>query len=285
MEVRPYSAAIGAEISGLNLSEPLGREALLKLHRALLMYQVLFVLDQALTPEQQIRFSRQLGDLEPYPFSKGLKDYPEITEVVKLPDEYVNFGSGWHVDMSFNQSPPDGAALYAVEIPPAGGDTIFCNLTLAYNMLSEGHRAMLERVRGVHDSRTRYQMVNALKGMRMVDGDEFFRCVQPLTRIHPETADTSLFISPDYLFQLEEMTQKESSILLNALEEHAVRYEFTCRYRWSPNTLVIWDNRCIMHRAIEDDIRARVSGDGFRRVMHRTTFKRFYSHDELSQAR
>ena len=194
-----------AEISGLNLSEPLGREALLKLHRALLMYQVLFVLDQTLTPEQQIRFSRQLGDLEPYPFSKGLKNYPEITEVVKLPDEYVNFGSGWHVDMSFNQSPPDGAALYAVEIPPAGGDTIFCNLTLAYNMLSEGHRAMLERVRGVHDSRTRYQMVNALKGMSMVDGDEFFRCVQPLTRIHPETADTSLFISPDYLFQLEEI--------------------------------------------------------------------------------
>ena len=227
-----------------------------------------------------MRFSRQLGELETYPFTEGLPGQPEITEIVKLADEVMNFGSGWHVDMSFQRKAPDGAALYAIEVPPAGGDTLFCNLTLAYQSLSQGHKAMLERVRGVHDSRVPFQMVNALKGMQLKDS-EHEQCVHPMTRVHPQTGETSLYISPDYLFRLEDMTEQESQAILQPLETHAVRYEFTCRFRWSPKTLVIWDNRCIMHRAIEDDLGARLHGKGFRRVMHRTTFSRFYSRAEL----
>ena len=276
MHIKQYASAIGAEVLDVDLAEDLDSEALNAIQRALLDHMVLFFRDQALTPEQQIRFSRQLGELEDYPFAKGMDGFPEIVEVVKLPEELQNFGSGWHVDMSFNPASPAGAALYAIEVPPAGGDTLFCNLSLAYETLSAGYREMLARVRGVHDSHIP-SAYSALRGMQMKRDEARKWTAHPLTRVHPETGRTSLFISPDYCTQLEDMTHEESRALLEYLEGHATRHEFICRFRWEQGSLALWDNRCIMHRAIEDDLGARVSGHGFRRVLNRTTFKSFCS--------
>ncbi|MBS37661.1 MAG: taurine dioxygenase [Thiotrichales bacterium] len=282
MDIRPYSSAIGAEVDGVDLSRPLSTEVTAAVHAALLDHHVLFFRDQELTPKQHVQFSRQLGELESYPFSDGLHGEPEIVEIVKLPDEYVNFGSGWHVDMSFNPSSPDGAALYAKEIPQSGGDTLFCNLTVAFEMLSDGYRELLERMHGVHDSDVDYDGTFELKGMRMKSEYQRVFTVHPLIRVHPETGQRSLFISPDYFYKLDGMTRAESKTFLEFLETHATRYEFTCRFRWSPRALVLWDNRCIMHRAIEDDLGARRAGKGFKRVLHRTTFKRFFTDAELA---
>ena len=276
MHIKPYASAIGAEILDVDLSTDLEAETVSAIQSALLDYMVVFFRDQTLTPEQQIRFSRRLGELEDYPFAKGMAGFPEIVEVVKLPDELHNFGSGWHVDMSFKPTAPAGAALYAIEVPPAGGDTLFANMTLAYDTLSPGYRRMLERLQAVHDSHNP-GAYSPLKGMQMKRGASRKWTTHPLTRSHPETGARSLFISPDYCWQLADMSVEESGALLEYLERHATRHEFICRFRWQPGSLALWDNRCIMHRAIEDDLGARREGHGFRRVLHRTTFKRFYA--------
>jgi taurine dioxygenase len=284
MQIKPYSSAIGAEILGPDLTRSLPAEELSVIHQALLEHHVLFFRDQDLSPQQQIQFSHQLGELEDYPFARGMDGHPEIVEVVKLPTERVNFGSGWHVDMSFNPSAPVGAALYAIEIPPAGGDTLFSNLTLAYETLSDGYREMLDLARGVHDSGAPGEYRSGLAGMKIKPSESRKTTVHDLSREHPETGRRSLFISPDYCTQLEDMSREESATLLTYLEQHATRHEFTCRFRWTPGTLVLWDNRCIMHRAIEDDLGARTTGEGFKRVLHRTTFKSFFPLSTLQAA-
>ena len=276
MELKPYASSLGADVLGLDLATALSTDTLAAIQRAFLEYHVLFFRDQSLTPAEQIRFSAMLGELESYPYAHGLADHTEVTEIVKLPGEVLNFGSGWHVDMSFNPSSPDGAALYTIEIPPAGGDTLFCNLTLAYQTLSKGYRQMLDRLHGVHDSALTDEQPYVLEGMDMKPVRERFTCKHPLTRVHPDTGRKSLYISPDYCGLLDDLSREESAIVLGYLERHATQHEFICRFRWSPNTLVMWDNRCVMHRALDDDLGARFTGHGFKRVMHRTTFKRFF---------
>ena len=274
IEVRPYSSAIGAEILGVDLSQSLDNHTWSEIHQAFLEHLVVFFRDQHLTPEQHIAFSRRFGDLEPFPFADGIDGHPEIVEVVKLPDELHNFGSGWHTDMSFREKPPLAAALYSIEVPPAGGDTLFANMYLAYETLSDGMKDLLKRLRGVHNSHLDSGQVYTIKGMKMhMDDHPTEVYAHPLTRVHPDTGKASLFLSPDYCEQLEDMTVEESRTILDPLERHATRHEFACRFRWEPNSLAVWDNRCAMHHAIEDDLGARREGRGFKRVMRRSTIR------------
>src|SRR5262245_8383482 len=143
IDVRPYASGIGAEIFGVDLSRTLDEQTWADVHQAYLEHLVLFFRDQHLTPEQHLSFSRRFGQLGSYPFAQGLDGYPELIEVVKMPDEVHNFGSGWHTDMSFRAAPPVGAALYAMQVPPAGGDTMFANMCLAYQALSPGMQEMV----------------------------------------------------------------------------------------------------------------------------------------------
>jgi taurine dioxygenase len=275
LEVRPYSSAIGAEILGVDLSKPMSNETWSTIRDAFHRYLVIFFRDQPLTPEAHIELSRRFGELEPYPFVHGIEGYPELVEIVKMPDEVRNFGSGWHADMSFRETPPLGAVLYGVEVPPVGGDTMFCNMYLAYDTLSDGMKEMLERVRGLHDSHEPQGHSQRYKGMSLQGkaGTRRQITAHPLVRVHPVTGRRSLFISPDYCEQLEDMTLEESRPLLDFLERHATRNEFTCRFRWEPLSVAIWDNRCTMHNALEDDLGARLDGKGFKRVMRRATIK------------
>lgn len=277
LSIRPYSAAIGAEVLGVDLSAPLDDGVWTRIHEAFRRHLVLFFRDQDLTPEKHLAFSRRFGELEPYPFADGMDGYPELVEVVKLPDEVVAFGSGWHVDMSFRETPPLGAALYAIEVPPAGGDTLFANMHLALETLSPGMQRLVRRLKAVHDSHLYLSSEDArtpaYRGMKMRHDDPAEVRAHPLVRVHPESGRTSLFISPDYCGRLEGMSAAESAALLDVLERHATRHEFICRFRWEPGSLALWDNRCVMHNALRDDIGARLHGHGFRRVMRRSTIK------------
>lgn len=273
IEVRPLSSAIGAEIFGVDLSQPLDDQTWSEIHDAFLDHLVIFFRDQDLTPEQHLTFSRRFGTLEPYPFVHGIEGYPELIELVKMPDEARPFGAEWHVDMSFRDHPPLGAVLCALEVPQYGGDTLFSNLYLAYETLSDGMKTLLQRTNGRHDSLDPSSHSQQYRGMQTQEreGAKPENRPHPMVRIHPDTGKPSLFVSPSYCWQLEDMTVEESRPLLDHLNEHATRPEFQCRFRWQPHSIAVWDNRCVMHNVVKDDIAAERGGQGYRRVMRRST--------------
>ena len=275
IDVRPYSSAVGAEIFGVDLSQPLDNHSWSEIHHAFHEHLVIFFRDQHISPAEQLAFARRFGELEPYPFVHGIEGYPELIEIVKMPDEIRNFGSPWHVDMSFRETPPLGAVLYAMEVPAVGGDTMFCNTYLAYETLSDGMKEMVGRLRAVHNSGDPRGHSNNYRGMSLQEKTGAVREIRshPLVRTHPVTGKQGLFISPSYARQLEDMTPEESRLILSQLEEHATRHEFICRFCWEPNSIAVWDNRCAMHRVLEDDLAARAGGEGFKRVMRRATIR------------
>ena len=169
IEVRPLASAIGAEIHGVDLARPLDNRTWAAIHDAFHEHLVIFFRDQDITPEQHVAFSRHFGELEPYPFVNGIDGFPELIEVVKMPDEVRNFGHGWHADMSFREEPPLGAVLLGLEVPPVGGDTMFANMYLAYETLSDGMKALVERARGTHDSHEPSNHSQNYKGMSLAE--------------------------------------------------------------------------------------------------------------------
>ena len=275
LEVRPYSTAVGAEILGVDLARPLAGELWAAILAAFHRHLVLFFRDQTLAPEEQLAFARRFGALEPYPFVHGMDGYSELIEIVKMPDEVRNFGHDWHADMTFREQPPLGAVLYAVEVPPVGGDTLFANMYLAWESLSEGMKTALSGLKGLHDSSDPSWHSEGYRGMSMnrKEGARRQVAAHPFSRVHPATSRTSLFISPSYCRRIEGMTEGESRMILDRLAAHATQHAFTCRFRWQPGTVVVWDNRCLMHQALEDDLGAMFQGRGFRRVMRRATIR------------
>jgi len=275
LDIRPYATAIGAEISGVDLSQPLDNATWAAIHDAYMEHLVLFFRDQDLTPDQHVAFARRFGDLEEYPFVHGIDGHPELIDIVKEPDEVINFGHNWHADMTFRTEPPAGAVLYALEVPPVGGDTLFANMYLAWEMLSEGMKAALRPLRALHDSGKPTRHSENFKGMKMQhkEGSEQQITAHPFIRTHPVTGRESLLICPSYCHAIEGMTDEESRMILDHLARHATQDLFTCRYRWQPRDVVVWDNRCTMHIALEDDLAALKGGKGFRRVMRRATIR------------
>ncbi len=270
LTIKPLAGALGAEILGIDLSRPLADADWAAIEAAFHRHFVIFFRDQHLTPDQQIAFARRFGLLEDYPYIAGLPDHPELIEVVKLPSEDFNFGSGWHADMSYRDAPPLGAVLYAMEMPPVGGDTMFASLHAAYDALSEGLRQALAPLHLLHDSGTggakRYAgMQHRRRNTGQLTG------VHPLVRQHPVTGRPLLALSPFYAKEIEDMTGAESRALLEGLEDIALRPEHCCRFHWEVGSLAVWDNRCLLHNALNDDFDARMKGRGFRRVMRRAT--------------
>ncbi len=274
-QIRPYATAIGAEVLGVDLAQPLDNAGWATIHDAYLEHHVLFFPEQELTPDEHVAFARRFGELEDYPFVHGIEGHPELIEIVKEPDEVINFGHRWHTDMTFREQPPAGAVLYALEVPPVGGDTLFANMTLAWEMLSDGMKKALRELRAIHNSGKPTRHSQNFKGMKIQhkEGSEQQITAHPFIRIHPETGKESLLICPSYCHRIEGMTDEESTMILDHLERHATQDIFTCRYRWSPGDVVIWDNRCTMHIALEDDLAAIKGGQGFRRRMRRATIR------------
>ena len=223
--------------------------------------------DQDLTPAQFLAFARRFGDPIEYPFVKGLDEHPEIIPVLKLPHEQHNFGGIWHSDTAYLDVPPMASMLIAREVPPVGGDTEFANMYLAYEALSAGMKRVLDTLVAVNSSasadvsRTREDRI---KDSARADARTEYTAAHPVVRVHPETGRRALYVNTAHTVALEGMSHEESAPILSYLFRHQVRAELTCRLRWRPGSIALWDNRCTQHNAINDY-------PGHRRLMHRIT--------------
>lgn len=265
--VQPIAGALGAEISGVDLSKPLSDETIGEIRQALLDHLVIFFRDQDITPEQHLSFAKRFGEPVEYPLVKGLEGFSEIVPVVKLEHEKVNFGGLWHSDTTYLAQPPMGSILVARELPPYGGDTLFANMYMAYETLSEGMKAILSGLKGVSASnkaRVSDTRKERLKTDAKAPPQSVLEAVHPAVRTHPETGRKALYVNLAHTVRFEGMTEAESAPILEYLYEHQVRPEFTCRFRWEPGSIAFWDNRSVQHNPINDY-------HGFKRVMHRIT--------------
>ena len=270
--VRPMATACGAEVIGLDLRRSTEVD-MATVTQALADHGVLFFRDQDLQPEEQLEITRRFGSLLRVPYIKHLDQYPDIIAVLKEADEQQisTFGGTWHSDFSLLPMPPSLTLLYALEIPDVGGDTLWSSQYSAYDALSTGLKRLLDQLQAIHtgwphgtNGPSADAAVSRSVGMVRNDPSADREIVHPVVRVHPVTGRKALFVNPVYTQYFHEMSPEESGPLLQFVFEHATKAEFTCRLRWAPGTLAIWDNRCLMHLAINDY-------DGSRRLLHRTT--------------
>lgn len=266
LDVRPMAGSLGAELLNVDLSR-LTDDVFEEIHRAFLQYMVIFFRDQELDPEQHKAFGRRFGELNVHPVYEPLPGHPEILAVIKEKDAQHNIGDTWHTDVTFLPEPPMGSILYGREVPPYGGDTLFANLYMAYDHLSEGMKELLGGLNAVHSNEYLIggQDRNATRSTKLRDDKrEELTAVHPVVRTHPETKRKALFVNFPFTQRFENMTRAESLPLLEYLFRHASRPEFTCRFRWARGSVAFWDNRCTYHYALNDY-------HGYRREMHRVT--------------
>jgi taurine dioxygenase len=258
MHIQPLAGALGAEIRGASL-KTLDEAGWRQLHQAFLDHAVLAIRDQALEPDDLMRVGSRFGEPCFYPFVTGIEGYPYIFEVVKEEQETTNFGGNWHSDTTYLAKPPVATLLYAVETPTHGGDTLYASTRAAYEALSEGMRGMLDGLVGVNSAGLKHgggrsQMHGNIGGMKVHDTDraEEYEAEHPVVRTHPATGRKALYVSRSHTIRFRDMSEAESRPLIEFLQEHQTRPEFTCRVRWSPGTLTVWDNRCTQHNAVND---------------------------------
>jgi taurine dioxygenase len=269
MKIKRIAGALGAEISGVDLSAGLPPALAADIRKVFLEHQVIFLRDQDLTPAQFMEFARAMGEPVEYPFVKGIAGYPHIIEVKKLEHEKSNFGGIWHSDTTYLDQPPMGSMLLSREVPPYGGDTLFASQYAAYDALSDTMKGLLQGLVGISSSAK--ADVSKTREDRIKEGGKQeapkeYRAEHPVVRTHPETGRKALYVNVAHTAGIKGLTDEESAPLLRFLLEHQVKPEFTCRFVWEPNCIAFWDNRCVQHNPVNDY-------HGFRRVMQRITLK------------
>jgi len=210
-----------------------------------------------LDAEQHKAFARRFGDIFVHPNYRGMQDDDEIVMIRREPGDQHIVGEDWHADTTMMEEPPLGAILYALDVPPYGGDTLFANQYLAYDTLSGGMKKMLSGLRAVHTDRLVAGPVanrNAYRATKVRQGEDWRETVNlhPVVRTHPETGRQLLNVNAAYTVGFEGMTEEESRPLLDYLLAHGHRPEFTCRFRWQNGSVAFWDNRAVKHLAIHD---------------------------------
>ena len=257
IEVRPIAGACGAEIDGVRIGDELDDATIGEIRDALNRHCVIFFRNQKFDAEQHKAFARRFGEVFVHPNYRGTQDDDEIVMVRREPGDKHIVGEDWHADTTMVEAPPMGAILYAIEVPPYGGDTCFANQYLAYETLSAGMKRMLAGLRAVHSDR----MVagpqagrNAHRSTKVREDAGWQETVSshPVVRTHPETGRKLLFVNRSYTVGFEGMTEAESRPLLEYLLEHGHRPEFTCRFRWEQGSVAFWDNRSVKHLAVHD---------------------------------
>ena len=267
LEVQPIAGALGAEVHGVDLGQDLDDAVVAEIRGALLEHCVIFFRDQEFDARQHKALARRFGDIFIHPNYYGVVPDPEILEIRREPGDTRVVGEEWHSDTTMMAHPPMGAILYALEVPPYGGDTLFANQYLAYETLSDGMKRMLAGLRAVHSDRKvagPQARANVGRTTKARDDDAWRETinVHPVVRTHPETGRPVLYVNASYTVGFEGMTEAESKPLLDFLLEQGHRPEFTCRFRWQKGSVAFWDNRCTKHLAIND-------AGPFRRLMRR----------------
>ncbi len=270
--VTRVTPAIGALIEGVDLSKELAQPEVDRLAELLVQHQVLFFRDQPLTPQQQVQFARRFGTLHVHPIYPVLPELPEIL-VLDTHKDFLPDNDNWHTDVTFSETPPMAGILSAKQMPSAGGDTLWSSCSAAYEALSEPMRRLLDGLTAQHSVAKsfppeRWQSDPAFK-------ERYERAVakhppvnHPVVRTHPASGRKGLFVNGGFTTHINELRPSESRNLLDFLDAHAGRPEFTVRWRWKVNDLVFWDNRVTQHYAVADYLperrvvyRATVNGD------------------------
>ena len=249
LQVDPVCPVIGAEISGVDLSAPLTLEVFETLHAALMTHLVLFFRDQALSFAQQKAFGRRFGDLHIHPAAPKESAHPEI--LVVHGDDQVTFVPGelWHSDVSCDVEPPLGSILRIEQVPTSGGDTLFASMYAAYEALSDGLQRFLGELTAVHDGQQYY--VARYGGRNLRDG-VYPSAEHPAVRTHPVTGRQAIYVNEGFTTGFKELKKAESDAVLALVLKHCAAPEFQCRFRWRPDSVAFWDNRCTQHHAIWD---------------------------------
>jgi len=272
LQIRRLSYALGAEIIGVDIGKPMDEPTFSLVHNAFLEHCIVLFRGQSLTREQHIAFSQRFGELETIPAYRtryGIPEYPELTLVSNQPRPgYVDkpyAGDRWHSDRSNTCIPAMASMLRGIEVPRIGGDTMFANMYLAYETLSEGMKKLINGLECVHAGPE--GKVDHSTPERAAETRRLNTVAQPLVRRHPETGRKSLFLGEQKVKQIVGMTLEESKPLIQFLCSHGARPQFVYRHVWQRNDLIIWDNRCTNHIAVNDYDKSEV------RHMERTTIK------------
>jgi len=269
MKVVALAPAMGAEVTGVDLSASIDKVFIDELRAVWLEHQMIVIRGQDITPAQQLAFAAAIGEPDIYPFLTGLDGFPMITEVLKKEDEKVNFGGIWHSDTTYQKCPPMATLLYAKELPPLGGDTLFASQYNAYNQLSDSLRAVLDGLWAVNAAGKK--RVSSTRSERIKDSgsgvnpDDLVG-IHPVVRTHPETGRKALFVNPAHTVAFDGWSEEESRGLLDYLFTHQISPEFQCRLKWQVGDVAFWDNRCVQHYPLNDY-------HGYRRLLHRITLK------------
>lgn len=259
-EVRPLAGALGAEICGLDLSQPLEAGLMSKLRDSLVDHGVLVLRAQKIDRTQHLAFARTFGEPDVHPIAEGMEGMPEMLRVHKPAGEAAFFGTSWHSDNTFFEQPSGVTVLHGITIPPYGGDTLYASMEHAWRGLSEPMQAFLRPLRARHSARPAYDPT--IVGSAKYEGTApikykmseavYAEVSHPIARTHPVSGRVSLFVNPMFTTHIEGLERHESDALLQMLHAHATRPEYTCRVRWEPDTLVLWDNRQTQHYAVDD---------------------------------
>lgn len=274
MQIEATNGACGATLTGLDLSRPLGADQVLAIRRAWIEHKVLVFPDQQLEDADLVRITRSLGGLGDDPFFVSIAPDNPVVALTRRADETAPvFAESWHTDWSFKVEPPIGTCLYSLTIPPVGGDTGFIDQEKALVAMPAELRARIEGRNALHTAAVAYAP-DGMYGEREADSDRSMRIlyseaareVQPHPFIvrHPESGRETLFGCLGYILGVEGMAEEEAQALIRDLYEWQTREEFQYTHRWQENMLVIWDNRCVLHRA-------NGGYDGYDRELHRTT--------------
>jgi taurine dioxygenase len=266
------------KVEGIDLAQPLSVAQVQIVRDALLKHLVLFFREQNLTPAEHKAFAQRFGGLHIHPAPLGILDGdPEIIIVQADENSQRIAGELWHSDVSCDAEPPMASILHLKEVPPIGGDTLFANMYAAYDALSSSMQRFLSELTAIHDGRRNYDG----RPTAPLRGKDFPRAQHPVVRTHPETARSALFVNRMFTNRIVQLKDEESAALLEMLYRHIERPEFQCRFRWRPNSVAFWDNRCVQHLALWDYF-------PHRRYGHRVTIagdEPFYRADSVGERR
>jgi taurine dioxygenase len=266
--ISTLTPTIGAVIHGVDLANTPDDETIAAIRAALLKHKVIFFEDQHITPVQHRDFAARFGQLHTHPLYPGVPDAPEMFILDNHAGNPTD-NDAWHTDVTFIETPPLGAVLYAKLLPEEGGDTCWANMQAAYEALSKPMQRFLSELDAVHDfargfPQTGQVAKQAGKEKASKALDEHPPVIHPVVRTHPETGADGLFVNYGFTDRIKGLRRSESDALLNMLFVHVQKPEFQCRWRWKPNAIAFWDNRATQHYAVNDYL-------PHRRVMHRAT--------------
>jgi taurine dioxygenase len=270
LSISPLTGAIGAEIGSVDASEELDAAVADELRRALAEFQVIFLRDQHLDERTVLRFARTFGEAGSEPLARRGADQPLVGRIARAADapaDLRNFGDRWHMDKAGDDCPSKGFVLFCEEVPDYGGDTMFTSLAAAYDALSPDHQAWLGGLTGVHsmsgvfgldarNARTERVLGPEWRAAPEADADQLalirHEAEHPLVCRHPDSGRPFLFVTGNYFLRIKELPEAESDRLIEELNRHVVRPDFTCRFRWRKGSVAVLDNRCTQHYAVND---------------------------------